>query len=368
MEIKPFETLFSTHDVDAVLKDFKDIILRGGYVLGEFTHKLEREILSWHAEVKEAILVSSGTSALECVFEYIRSKFGSGLVAVQSNTNFATVSSIIRSGLTPVFVDCDCNGQLSLIDLKSKHDEYSFSSIALVHIGGYISRDYEEILEFCENNSITVIEDAAHAHGSKSTSGIGERSLAAILSFFPTKVVNGGEGGAILTKNEELAKFCRAWRNQGKIDAVYGNDHHILGGSNRMPELNCALCLLSYSKLRTEIDRRNEISVELIDGVKNIEFQDFRYLDGFSNYKLIGRKKGILGSEIEIKLKQSGIICGGAVYRTPCHKQPVFRGYQLGSDALQETKDFCADHFCLPLHSNITLKQVSYMKEKLREI
>jgi perosamine synthetase len=366
--LKPFDPLFSPKDVNEILKKFKGVLETGSYTMGKYSLLLEEEIKKWHPGILNATLLSSGTSALECVFEHLKEK-SVYKVGVQSNTNFATVSSIIRAGLVPVFIDCDYNGQICFNDLQDKYKLHSLDAIAMVHIGGYITNQYVEIIDYCNKNSLYLVEDSAHAHGS-SMDGIeiGSKSFAAILSFFPTKVVNGSEGGAILTNNEDLINYAKAWRNQGKIGQIYGNDHHVLGGSNRMPEVNCIVALQSFLRLDDEINERNKISTYLIKEVPQINFFHFEHMKRFSNYKLIARKSGIGGGEVESILKEAGIFCGGAVYRKPCHSQPVFKDYTMGTENLIGTDDFCKEHFCLPIHSNITKSQIDHMVTELRAL
>ena len=354
--IKPFSIYLDQTNIEKLSSNFKEIVTNGQFVLGCHTDALERTI-SKSAQVEFTKVVSSGTVALEVVFEYLAS-LGHKRVAVQSNTNFATVSAVIRAGLELIYIDCDDLGQICKKDLEAKYQKYKFDTAAIVHIGGYISADLEEIVAYLENKNIILIEDCAHAHGARNKNGAaGSFGFASIFSFFPTKLVNGGEGGAVCTDDSSLSDFVHKWRNQGKSD-VYGNHHTVLGGSYRMPEINCAIALEYYSVLESEIQSRSRIYHILVNEVQNISFPILNDGDQPSFYKLICRIPGRSADESEKFLLTQGVQCGGAVYRKPCHLQPVFKEQTNGITDLNATQIFCDEHFCPPLHSNISDEQI----------
>ena len=364
--IKPFANYLSLDQQELLTSQIKQIINKGQYVLGEFTEKLEN-VVKDETCAQFAKTVSSGTVALELIFEYL-TKAGHKKVAVQSNTNFATVSAVVRAGLEVIFIDCDRFGQLCLKDLKSKFDVYHFDACAIVHIGGFFSADLKEIHSFLKQKNIKLIEDCAHAHGTKTPLGpAGGLGYASIFSYFPTKVVNGGEGGVLATVDQDLAEFAHKWRNQGK-GGVYGNDHSVLGGSYRMPEINCAIALAYYEILSKEITNRRDKFTYLIDNVQGIEICELPETSQVSFYKMICLIEGKNGSQIEESLKASDVVPGGAVYRKPCHVQPVFSELKFGLENLSGTENFCASHFCPPLHSKISDVEMELLASSLNKI
>jgi dTDP-4-amino-4,6-dideoxygalactose transaminase len=135
--IQPFHVYLTNEGRATILSKIDNIIQDGAFVLNKHTDELESRIGA-DLGLDNVKLVSSGTVALEAVFEYLAIK-GHTSVAVQSNTNFATVSSILRAGLSPVFIDCDLDGQLSYRDLVEKHSQFGFDTVVIVHIGGYLS-------------------------------------------------------------------------------------------------------------------------------------------------------------------------------------------------------------------------------------
>ena len=133
-----------------------------------------------------------------------------------------------------------------------------------------------------------------------------------------------------------------------------------------MPEINCRIALEYYSSLESEITKRAILIRQIIDGISGVSFYDPKYLDSFSAYKLIGRIDGLSGEYVERSLKRKDIFCGGAVYRTPCHKQPVFSNLRTHFN-LAQTDQFCFEHFCLPLHSGISSENIEQIIDSLND-
>ena len=365
--ILPFHNNLTDAQIENLLSNCEQIIRSGQFILGSFNEALESRV-SQICGGRDAVAMSSGTVSLECLFDYFI-RFGSlKKIAVQSNTNFATVSSILRSGGDPVFIDCDRDGQICVRDLENKFDEHQFDAVIPVHIGGYITKAMPEIVSFCNGNDLLLFEDCAHAHGS-SLGGrpAGTFGTAAIFSFFPTKLVNGGEGGALVSADAGLIDFAKQWRNQGK-SGVFGNDHSVLGGSYRMTEINCALAVTSFENLSLEMNRRSALISKLSVDDERFYVVNPGYLDSFSCYKVILRSLNSDGRSIESKLRDFDIICGGAVYRKPCHSQPVFVGVTAGTENLNNTMSFCREHFCIPLHSGMSDEDVERISEALSKI
>ena len=210
-------------------------------------------------------------------------------------------------------------------------------------------------------------EDCAHAHGSSIDEKLlGTLGYASILSFFPTKLVNGGEGGALITADDELIRFASMWRNQGK-GGIFGNYHEVLGGSYRMPEFNCAFAVENYKNLNFEISRRKAIVEMLIGQVPKVKFSSSNHMSSFSCYKLLAVHSDYDGETVEKYLKKKGIYCGGAVYRTPCHLQPVFKDVNVLMP-LTNTEIFCSRHFGLPVHSGLHDNEVNHMINVLNSL
>ena len=144
-------------------------------------------------------------------------------VAVPSNTNFATVAAIIKAGGIPVYMDIDPNSfNCGLNNLKNVHKKYNITAAMFVHIGGIISSDFPEMVEYCQQNNIVFIEDCAHAHGSR-LNGINAGNFGSGGAFhFSYQVMTTMEGGMVVTNNDEHAMLLSHTEIRGKEKLLTG--------------------------------------------------------------------------------------------------------------------------------------------------
>ena len=184
-------------------------------------------------------------------------------VLCPSNTFMATPLSIIRSGGEPVFVDCNREDLcMSFEDFQRKAEEHRPRAAVLVHIGGHVAFDVERIAEYCRAEGIFLLEDCAHAHGA---SWHGRRpgswGDAGAYSFYATKTISTGEGGMLVSADDDLLEHARLFRNYGKPD------HRVEGLNLRMSEFTAAIGLVQTERLEEIVARKNAIARERLDPV-----------------------------------------------------------------------------------------------------
>ena len=295
------------------------------------------------------------------------------LVAVPTNTNFATVAAILYAGGKPFYLDMDEKYFAPKYnDFLHFYKKYKFKGIVWVHIGGIISPDFLKVRNFCKKKKLFLIEDCAHAHGS-SIKGInaGAKSTGGAFSFFPTKVMTTMEGGMITTNDELIYKRSMSLRNQGKRAGNFGGLHHDLGNSWRISEVSASLGLIQLKKLQTMVHKRKKI-FDIYSKVfekKKIPFCKIDHMDRCSNYKMIVFAKSIKHKKnLKKKLFKEGVVCGGEVYEIPCHKQPVFKKLVKSKISLKRSEYFCSIHFCPPLTSGMSEKDAKYCAEMIAKI
>ena len=234
---------FGKDEINAVVNSITQSSLLSGYTNkflgGEILQKFEKEFAKFH-NCKYGISVNSGTSAL------LVSEKASGIshktnVAIPCITFTSTTSQILACGATPNFIDIDPNSYCMDYDFSNK----SISHAIPVHLLGHPCK-FEMIKKMKEEN-IFVIEDCAQAMGAKyKGKKIGSIGDCAIFSFQETKhITTLGEGGMIITNNEEFAEKCRKIRNHGEY---YQNDD-IVGYNFRMTEAQAAFGRVQLKKL-----------------------------------------------------------------------------------------------------------------------
>ena len=210
---------------------------------GELLKLLEKRLMD-HLNVKNLLIVSNGTSALQIALKSFKI---TGEVITTPFTFAATTNAILWENLTPVFADID--PETYNIDPRDVERKITNKSSAIIAVHVYGNPCYvDELQEIAENNGLILIYDAAHAFGVKynneSILNFGDVST---LSFHATKIFNTAEGGAIVVKDEELFEKIRLMRNHG----IKSEEKVVLPGINaKMTEFQAALglCNLKYIK------------------------------------------------------------------------------------------------------------------------
>src|SRR5690242_17081978 len=133
-------------------------------------------------------------------------------VLCPSNTFMATPLAIRAAGGRPVFVDCERDDRcFSLPDLERKIRGHRPPAVVLVHIGGHLAFRSREIAELCRAEGVFLLEDCAHAHGADwNGRRPGTFGDAGVYSFYATKTVSTGEGGILVSRNDDLIAFTRS--------------------------------------------------------------------------------------------------------------------------------------------------------------
>ncbi len=355
--VKPFFLDLTEDEIAELQSCLAEILLSGNLILGHFTEQFEDEFARY-VGCRYAISLNSGTSALETLLR-IHGAQGKQ-VGVPTNTNFATPAAIIRAGGNPVFLDMTPETFMpDLRILQAAYDQNELSGVVWVHIGGLISPDFVRVAEFCRKNGLFLIEDAAHAHGSRmAEKHAGTFGDGGAFSFFPTKVMTTFEGGMIATDDAEVASLAKSYRNQGKpANQKFGCEHHVLGNSWRMLEISAAMGLIQLRKLDEMVARRTKAASAFKEGLYNagISYCDFGHMDSASNYKFIIRyDEDASVDEMKSRFQAEGVILGAGVYEKPCHQQPVFADIPIPPQGLPVAEALCPKHICPPLTSGMT--------------
>lgn len=364
---KPF---FTKDDIEEIKNHLEKILSSGMLTLGEYTKKFE-EMFTQVSNTKYAIAVNSGTAALEIILRALNLKPGDE-VLVPTNTFSATAIAVIFAGGKPVLTDINpetlCMG---VEDIENKITSKT-RGIIVVHIGGLICPEINAIREICQDNKLFLIEDAAHAHGSK-IDGRPAGSLGDVagFSFYPTKVITSGEGGMITTNNDDIARKAIILRDQGK-ENFNSNIIVELGYNWRMPEINAAIGIVQLRRLEEFIAKRNAIAkiydeaFQKMSGIKPIKTPP-NILNNYYKYVAI-LDEDIDREKLKAKLREKGVRCGGEVYWPPLHLQPVFQqilGTKPGD--FPKAENVTKRMICPPMHAGMSLEDAHYVVEKFKE-
>lgn len=333
-----------------------DNILDGMLSMGPNVRSFEQEF-SDYIHCQHAVAVNSCTSALEIALNYFNVKGSEVIVPVQ--TFIATGMSVYHAGGIPVFADiCPSTFSLSLNSIKEKLTSKTVG-IIIVHFAGIITYEYQQILDFCRDNQLFVIEDAAHApgamYGEKYAGTLGNVGC---FSFFPSKVITSAEGGMLTTNDSEIAKFARSHQNRGR-DMDKAEELYKLPGRNvRLSEFNAMLGRCQLRHLDEYVIKRKllaKLYYENLSACDFIRLVNYNVLETSSFWKF-----PILLSNSEIKdvisreLRLQNIASDSA-YSPALHLQPVMRNLFNSEDGnLPISEDILSRHLCLPVHPRMS--------------
>ena len=268
--IPQMEPWFDEKEATAVYEYVKS----GGW-LTEFkkTEELERMISEFTGS-QYCTMVSNGTVSLAIALMALG--IGSGdEVIVPDYTMIASANAVTLIGAKPIFVDIEASSLC--VDLESFKSEITgkTKALILVSINGRYPSKMSEIIEICENENLFVLEDVAQSLGSfKGDKHLGTFGDIGSFSFSSPKIITTGQGGALITDNEDLRNRIRGIKDFGRKHG--GIDYHETMGFNfKFTDLQAVVGIEQMKKLSYRIKRKKEIYnyfMSLLKGIEQIEF------------------------------------------------------------------------------------------------
>lgn len=355
--VPPLKVVFEEGDRKAILEEIDKCLASGWVAAGKYVKEFE-EYWADYCGCTHAVACGNGGAALEMLVKALGAEGKD--VLVPTNTFVASTNSIIFAGGNVIFLDTDPNTMgVSLEEIKSKVTPNTVG-VMVVHIGGIISPEMPQIAAWCKEKGIWLVEDAAHAHGSE-TDGkrAGKFGTAAAYSFFATKVMTGGEGGMVVTDDDDLAETCRRLRDYGKR-TDWETVHTYLSSNYRMNEISAIVGLSQAKRLDDFIAWRQKIAdryTKALKDVLDIVLPPSRN----SWYKYMAYLPKSMNREIfRSQMKEQGVSLSGGVYDIPVHLQPAYQN--LSQDLnLPISEDVCSRHICLPLFYTMTDQQADHV-------
>jgi len=359
-------------DIEAVVGVMKTRFLSNGTKVVEF----EKRIGSFSG-TKYAVAVNSGTSALHLIIKGMG--IGEGDVVITTPFSFiASSNCILFERARPLFVDIeketlnlDANKVEEKLESLSKEELEKVKALLVVDAFGQPA-DWDRFKEIGKKYNLRLIEDSAEALGSEYKGRkCGSFGEAGAFAFYPNKQITTGEGGIIVTDNEELARLAKSMRNQGRGESGEWLDHERLGYNFRMDELSSALGCSQMERIEEILDKRAKVAG--MYGEKLAEVEEVQvpfiapYVSRMSWFVYVVRLDGKINRDKMIKyLNEEGVQC--KPYFTPIHLQPFYRkmfGYKEGDFPI--TEDVTDRTIALPFFNNLKEEQIDYVVEKLKE-
>jgi UDP-4-amino-4-deoxy-L-arabinose-oxoglutarate aminotransferase len=371
-KIEFFQHSIDETDIKEVNSLLQTLFLTTGEKVEEFEHNFSRYIGQ-----KYTVGLTSCTAALH--LSLIARGIGPGDDVITTPMSFcATANSILQAGANPVFVDVEEEtGNMNVELIESEITERT-KAIIPVHLYGQMC-DMIKIMEIAERYNLTIIEDAAHAiEALRDNKKVGELSDSVCFSFYPTKSITSGEGGAVGTDNEQFAENLKMLRNHG-IDKEAASrytkryqhwDMPMFGWKYNMDNIQAALLIGQLRRIEDLWQKR--------DALWRLYEEDLRDIRGIRLLKTLPKTKHArhiftmlvaTGKRDELlwKIQNKGI--GIAVNYRPIHLLRYYRetfGYKEGDYPVAEA--IGSSTISLPLYPSLRKEDLRRVVQVIREV
>lgn len=328
-----------------------------------------QEDLEAYLGIKHVIPCANGTDALQIAMMALNMKPGDEVI-VPSFTYVATAEVIALLGLKPIMVDVDPDTFNITADIIEKAITNRTKAIVPVHLFGQ-SADMERIMAIAQKYSLYIIEDNAQAIGSEYTFANGDVKKTGTIghigctSFFPSKNLGCyGDGGALMTNDDNLAQTIRMIANHGQKKKYY---HSVVGVNSRLDSIQAGILKVKLKKLNHYSAARNKAAEYYDNALKNnVELQiPVRHVNSthvFHQYTL--QVKNGKRRELQAFLQEKGIPTM-IYYPVPLYKQEAFKKYYKGS-AQSVTETLCESVLSLPMHTEMDEATLSYIVNSIQ--
>jgi perosamine synthetase len=335
------------------------------FVLGEEVHKFEEEFAEYCGS-KYAVSTSSGTEALRLSLSALGIAYSDQVVTTPL-TFIATSNAVLQVGATPVFADNDIDTYtIDPEEIKKRITKHT-KAVLPVHLYGHPC-DMDKIKEIADDHQIRVVEDACQAHGAEykglKVGSIGDMGC---FSFYPSKNMTVcGDGGMIVTNNEETAELLAKLRNCGRVSKYL---HDAVGYSSRLNTVNAAIGRIQLRRLdewnekrRMNASRYDNLLSDL-DEVILPPSSDSHVKPVYHLYVIRSEKRDQLNNW----LKVNGIYCG-VHYPVPVHLQPIYKSLFNFKGGEYPNSELAAQTcLSIPFYPDLTSDQINYVSEKIHE-
>ena len=353
-------------EIDAVCGVLNSSILSLGPKLGEFENAF-----AGYIGRKRAVAVNSGTSGLFLCAKAL--DIGPGDEVITTPFTFiASATSIMMAGATPVFVDIDpVSLNMNPAKIEEKIMENTKAILPVIVFGNPAGLD--EVCKIAARHNLPVIEDSCEGLGSTlAGKKVGSFGTMSVFGFYPNKQMTTGEGGMILTDDDNLADACVSLRNQGRSQMGGWLAHKRLGYNFRLSDINCALGIVQLSRLADFIVKRRHVAEmyqQLLDDDDKLIIPQqptdcrmawFVFVVRLAEKYTLAQRNKIIKTMHDRGIQVSN-------YFPPAYLQPFMTqkfGYKEGDFPI--TDSVCKSTIALPFHNNLTRTEVEIVCTELK--
>lgn len=363
----------SRPDITDLERDAVQQVLRSpNLALGPKLDEFEQAMAAYH-DRRHAIAVNSGTSGLHLATLALGVREGVE-VLTPSFTFVASTNCILYERGTPRFVDIDPDTWNLDLEAMERALTPRTRGILPVHVFG-LPCDMARIRDFAQARDLWVIEDACEAVGAYSRSTVaGKMSDVAVLAFYPNKQLTTGEGGIVLTDDDDLAAVMRSARNQGRAADGGWLSHERLGYNYRMSDIQAALGLAQLSRIDEILAKRAKVARMYDERLRGLDWLEHQAIpEGVSKswFVYVVKLADEFGQEDRDRilegLRERGIQCSN--YFSPVHLQPFIQErLGCGPGDLPVTERVAERTLALPFYNTLREDQVETVCAALTEL
>lgn len=319
-------------------------------------------------EVNYAVSISNCTDALHLACLLCDVKLGDEVLC-PSLTFAASVNCIKYVGATPVFCDIESPNHINIdpVEIEKKITSKT-KAIIVVHMAGFPAK-MDEIMAIAKKHHLKVIEDACHGplseYKGKKLGTIGDVGC---FSFFSNKNISTGEGGMLITNNEEMAKKARLLRSHGMTTMSYQRasghattyDIVELGYNFRLDDIRASIGVVQMKKLQADLEKRVQVRNEYLKRLSCIEGITMPFADNIefvSNYIMpivLNDSTAEKRDKIREKMHAAGIQT--SVHYPAIHKFSIYKNYNANLPITEYVSD---NEITLPMYSSLSINEIS---------
>jgi len=340
---------------------FSHFLHRGTYILGPEVSSLEKEFAS-ACGASAGIGVASGTDALLLALKALGVRPGDEVITPALSAP-PTAVAVSLAGAVPVFVDIDAESRC--MDPASLRDKVTSRSrfLLVVHLYGRMA-DMPSLSKAAGDHGLLLVEDCAQAHGAAAKGKrAGTWGRAGCYSFYPTKNLGGyGDGGMIVTDDEELASRLRSLRDYGRVDRDRLGD---IGLNSRLDELQAALLRVKLRRLDGWNRRRRELARRYLESLAGLRLRLPQW-DGeedhcFHLFVVESEEREALRSHLDDRGIQTAVH-----YPLPLHLQQPYLQGGVPATSCPVAERVAEQALSLPLYPNLTDGEQERVIEAIR--
>jgi dTDP-4-amino-4,6-dideoxygalactose transaminase len=347
-----------------------DVMESAAYINGPKVKAFQKDLENY-LDVKHVIPCANGTDALQIALMALGLKPGDEVIT--SDFTFAATVEVIKLlQLTAVLVDVDRDTFNISTDALQKAITPNTKAIIPVHLFGQCS-NMDDIMKIAKENNLFVVEDTAQGIGAKHTSKDGTVTRAGCIgdigttSFFPSKNLGCfGDGGAIFTNNDELAKNLRSIANHGMGERYY---YDRVGVNSRLDSMQAAILQVKLGYLDSYIANRQKNAKYYSDFFSQIEGVEVPFISDYSTHvfhQYTLKIDGINQFEAQEFMKSKGIPAM-IYYPMPLHTQKAYDADKYDDADFEVTNALCKCVISLPMHTELEEEQLIFITESLKE-